>query len=304
VSAAAGRLPAPIAIEANGITLSTMLAGDGPPVVFVHGFPELGYSWRHQVVALADAGYTTITPDMRGYGASSIPGEVDAYDVVTLAADLVGLLDALGLEQAAFVGHDWGAAVVWQLALLEPERVGAVAALSVPFAPRPPAPPMEIIRRRHGEDHYLCWFQNPAAAAALERDVRRTLLAREPQTREWCERDEPAAAPPPWLDAHDLGVYVRAFERTGFAGGLSYYRNIDRNWSLTAPLDGQRVLQPALFMTGSRDLVSEVMSTEGLAEWVPGLRSFSVVEGAGHWLQQERPELVNRELLAFLGSLG
>jgi pimeloyl-ACP methyl ester carboxylesterase len=240
---------------------------------------------------------------MRGYGASSAPAAVEAYDILTVGEDLVGLLDAEGAEDAVFVGHDWGAAVVWQLALTHPERVRAVAGLSVPFAPRAPVAPLSILRRRLGEDFYMVWFQQEGPAEeALARDVRRTLTATEPPTRAWAAREDRAPRPS-WLTEAELAVWVAEFERTGFRGGLSYYRNIDRNWALTAPLEGRRVTQPALFLTGADDVVGGVMRHDALREWVPRLRDAIVVEGAGHWIQQERPGAVNAALLAFLAGL-
>jgi pimeloyl-ACP methyl ester carboxylesterase len=210
----------------------------------------------------------------------------------------------LGEEQGVFVGHDGGAAVVWQLALAHPERVAAVAGLSVPFAPRAPAPPVSIFRHRLGEDFYMVWFQQPGVAdRALAADVRRTLLATRAWTSQWAEGDDDPPRPA-WLTEADLGVYVEAFQRTGFTGGLNYYRNIDRNWELNAPLAERRIGQPALFVTGSRDPVGRFMPAEVMDGWVTDLRAKVVIEGAGHWIQQERPEEVNDALLGFLADLG
>jgi pimeloyl-ACP methyl ester carboxylesterase len=293
-------------LAVNGIELQVLDEGAGPPVVLCHGFPELAYSWRHQVPALVAAGYRVLAPDMRGYGASSRPDAVDDYDVLTLADDLVGLLDAVGEQQAVFVGHDWGAAVVWQLALAHPRRVRALGALSVPFAPRAPAPPLQILRRRLGEDFYMAWFQDPGPAdAALARDVRRTLTTTEEWTAAWAASGTDERPPlPTWLSERELAVYVEAFERTGFTGGLNYYRNIDRNWTITAPLDGRQVEQPAFFLTGSDDPVRRFMPTQPMAARVADLRAHVVLEGAGHWIQQERPAEVNARLLRFLAELG
>jgi pimeloyl-ACP methyl ester carboxylesterase len=289
-------------IRANGIDLHVAEEGEGRPVVLCHGFPELWYSWRHQLSALSDAGYRAIAPDMRGYGGSSIPEEVEAYDVLTLCGDLTGLLDELGEERAVFVGHDWGAQVVWQLALAEPERVDAVVGMSVPLVPRSPAPPIGLMRQGMGEDFYMVWFQEPGVAdEALSRDVQRTLTTRRQWTADWAEGDEDTRRPE-WMTEEDLRVYVEAFERTGFTGGLNYYRNLDRNWELTEGLADRRVEQPALFVTGSRDPVAGFMPAEVMDELVPDLRKV-VVDGAGHWVQQERPDEVNRALLQFLEEL-
>ncbi len=291
-------------IAANGIELQVLDEGSGPLVVLCHGFPELAYSWRRQVPALVAAGYRVVVPDMRGYGRSSAPEEVEAYDILSLCGDLVGLLDALGEATAVFVGHDWGANVVWQLALLDPPRVRAVAGLSVPFVPRAPAAPVPILRRHLGDDFYIVWFQQPGVAdEALARDVRRSLTTSRQWTARWAEDDGTELRLPAWLSEAELAVYVEAFERTGFTGGLNWYRNIDRNWELTAAVAKRRVEQPALFLTGERDLVRQFMPAEAMRGWVSDLRAEVIVPGVGHWVQQEAPEAVNAALLEFLGGL-
>ena len=225
---------------------------------------------------------------MRGYGRSSAPAEIEAYDIVTLCGDLTGLLDALGEERAIFVGHDWGAIVVWNLSLLAPERVRAVAGLSVPFVPRAPAPPTQIMRRNIGEDFYIVWFQEPGVGrpgagrgraphphhpAAVDRPV-----GRGSERSRGCRR---------WLSEEELAVYVEAFERTGFTGGLNYYRNLDRNWELTADVADRHVQAPAMFLTGERDLVRLFAPGETMDDWVDDLRARIVVPKAGHWVQQQ-----------------
>jgi epoxide hydrolase A/B len=291
-------------LTVNGLELNVIDEGKGPLVVLCHGFPELAYSWRRQVPALTGAGFRIVAPDLRGYGRSSAPAEVDAYDVVSLCGDLCGLLDTLGEEAALFIGHDWGAWLVWQLAVLHPARVRAVAGLSVPFVPRAPAPPLPIMRRHLGEDFYIVWFQQPGVAdGALARDVRRTLTTSRQWTARWAEADGPPPERPAWLSEHELAVYVETFERTGFTGGLNWYRNIDRNWELTAHVAERRVRQPAFFLTGARDPVRRFMPSEAMLGWVTDLRAEVVVPGAGHWVQQERPEAVNAPLLRFLGGV-
>lgn len=292
-------------IVINGIVLRVVEHGDGPLVVLCHGFPELAFSWRHQVFALAEAGYRVVAPDMRGYGGSSRPSKIEDYDVLTICADLVGLLNALGVDDAVFIGHDWGAAVVWQLALAYPGRVRAVAGLSVPPARRAPVPPLGILRSRLGDEFYMSWFQQPGVAdAVLAQDVRWTLLNNETPSQQALAR-RPSGEPPrpPWLSEDELQVFVDTFERTGFSGGLNYYRNIDRNWALTAPLDGHVITQPSLFLTGSKDAVRTFMPADNLAEILADLRAHIVVDGAGHWIQQERPEAVNEALVKFLDSI-
>jgi len=295
---AAGRL-----VPVGEAELHVVEQGEGPAVVLCHGFPELAHSWRHQLRALAAAGYRAIAPDLRGFGASACPGAIEDYDVLALCADLCGLLDALDEEQAVFVGHDWGASLAWQLALLHPERVHAVAGLSIPFTMRAPAPPMEILRRRFGADFYMAWFQQIGEPERLlARDVLRTVTATEAWTRAWALRSAPGHRPA-WLDEEDVAVYREAFARTGFVGGLNLYRNIDRNWSLTPQLSGRRIEQPALFLRGSEDWVAHFLSPAGLERGLADLRDSVVVEGAGHWVQQERPDEVSEALLAFLAGL-
>ncbi|MEU6847475.1 alpha/beta hydrolase [Streptomyces sp. NPDC046716] len=298
-------------VETNGITLRVFEQGPGtagdtdrPLVVLCHGFPELAFSWRHQVRALAAAGYRVLAPDMRGYGGSSRPADAEAYDALTLCADLAGLLDAEGADDAVFVGHDWGAIVVWQMATAYPERVRAVAGMSVPAAPRSPVPPVPLLRKRNGDDFYIVWFQEPGTAdRALARNVRRTLVTREIYSAAWADRPDEQLPPPRWLNEPELAYYVDEFTRTGFTGGLNYYRNLDRTWTLTEDLAGRTIDCPSLFVTGSRDPVARFMPDDKMERVLTDLRGRVVLDGAGHWIQQERPEEVNAALLDFLAGL-
>jgi pimeloyl-ACP methyl ester carboxylesterase len=293
-------------VDAGGLRMQVADAGAGPPVVLLHGFPELWYSWRHQLRDLAEAGFHAIAPDMRGYGGTDRPPAVEAYDSVTLAGDVLALMDAFGHERFVAVGHDWGANVAWELARRHPERVTAVAGLSVPFVPRPPAPPLAILREHLGEGFYMVWFQEPGVAeAALERDVRRTLRTTEVWDAGWAARDSERDEPPrpAFWTAADEELYVGAFSRTGFAGGLNWYRNLDRNWELSADVADRRIAQPALFLTGERDPVRQFMPVEAMHGWVTDLRESIVVPGAGHWVQQEAPEAVSDALVRWLRSL-
>src|SRR3954453_4766580 len=202
------------------VELQVIDQGEGNPVVLAHGFPELAYSWRHQVSGLAEAGYRVIAPDMRGYGRSAAPEDVEAYDVIELCSDLVRVLDDRGLEKAAIVGHDWGANVAWHFALMHPERTACVAGLSVPLVPRSPAPPLPIMREHLGEDFYIVWFQQPGVAEqALERDVRRTLATTRVWNPEWAADETEDPPTPPHMTDAKLQVYVDAYERSGFRGG-------------------------------------------------------------------------------------
>ncbi len=289
-------------IQAGALAMHVTSHGpaDGPPVLLLHGFPELAHSWRHQLPALAEHGYRVIAPDMRGMGATQAPPAVDDYDILALTGDVVALLDALDLDRATVVGHDWGSDVAWKTALIHPERVAAVVGISVPFVPRAPAPPLALMREHLGEDFYIVWFQEPGVAdAALARDVRRTLATREVWDAAWAQRtDDPPT--PRWFTEEDLAVYVDSYERSGFSGGLNWYRNLDRNWHLTAQYDDRRIEQPALFITGSRDPVARFMPAATMTGHVTDLRGVVSIEGAGHWVQQERPGEVNDALLEFL----
>lgn len=290
-------------VPTNGITLRVRVAGSGPAVVLAHGFPELGYSWRHQVPALVEAGYRVIVPDMRGYGNSSRPPAVDAYDTSTVGKDLIGLLDALEEDKAAFIGHDWGAGVVWPLAFTHLDRVTAIAGLSVPYGPPAPVPPTKIMRKRLGDAFYMIQYQKQGPPEeSLSRDVRRTMTAVMASISTALDGDFETAELPTWISSDELDVYVRSFEQTGFAGGLNYYRNIDRNWEHAVAFSGATVDVPAFFLTGSLDPVRDFMPSDRIGEIFTRYDGPVLIEGAGHWLQQERPAEVNAALISFLAS--
>jgi pimeloyl-ACP methyl ester carboxylesterase len=310
-------------VETNGVRLRVLEAGDrgAPVVVLAHGFPELAFSWRHQIPALADAGYHVLAPDQRGYGGSSRPDAVEAYDIHQLTADLVGLLDDVGVERGVIVGHDWGAMAAWNAVLLHPDRVAAVAGLSVPPVPRPQARPTEAWRQAFGDNFfYILYFQVPGVAdAELDSDPARTMRRmigglRTPDDPNAAMRmvapgpeglidrlPEPAALPD-WISQNELDHYIGEFTRTGFTGGLNWYRNFDRNWETTADLAGATTAAPALFMAGADDPVLGFTRRDRATEVVTGPYREVVIDGAGHWLQQERPEEVNAALLDFLGG--
>lgn len=299
--------------------------GGGPLVVLCHGFPELWYSWRHQLPALAAAGFRAVAPDQRGYGGTDRPDDVAAYTILHCAGDIVGLVDALGERDAVIVGHDWGAPVAWTCALLRPDVFRAVALLSVPYHPRADVQPTQAMRLLAGEQQfYQEYFQRPGVAEAeLEADVRTNLLrflwsnsADAPPDRRWhvlFPKDagclDAVTAPerlPPWLGDADLDQFAREFERTGFRGGLNWYRNADRSWELTAFLRGAVVRQPSLFVAGAEDLGVAILRQgwEQLESAMPGLRRKVLLPDAGHWVQQERPDEVSALLVEFLRGLG
>jgi pimeloyl-ACP methyl ester carboxylesterase len=297
---------APVRVATNGIELEVAEHGpaEGEVLVLLHGFPELGYSWRHQVPALAGAGYRVVVPNLRGYDGSDAPDPIAAYAIDQLAADVVGLIDHTGADQAILIGHDWGADVAWKTAWLHPARVRAVAGLSVPFVPRAPAPPLDLLRQHIGEDFYIVWFQEPGVAEeALGRDVRRTIATTATWDAKWAADSSDDPPTPRHMTDAELQVYVDAFTRTGFRGGLNWYRNLDENWRRTEPVSDRRIEQPALFLTGERDPVRRFMPAEAMDGWVTDLRETVVVPGAGHWVNQERPAEVNQALLRFVASI-
>jgi pimeloyl-ACP methyl ester carboxylesterase len=310
-------------VTTNGVDLHVVEAGDGAPVIFAHGFPELSYSWRHQLPAIADAGFHAVAPDMRGYGRSSQPTEITDYDIDHLTGDLIGLLDDLGEERAVFVGHDWGSMVVGSLARLHPERVAGVVAMSVPFLPRGPMPPIQVMRMVFADTFfYMLYFQEPGVAdadlAADAGTTMRRMLAgltvpegmsldasglSAPDGRGFVDRLPEPAGLPAWLTQEELDHYTAEFTRTGFTGGINWYRNLDRNWEITPQLDGATIKAPSLFIGGSLDPVALMTPTSIQDDVVTDHRGNVVVDGAGHWVQQESPAAVNAALLTFLEAL-
>lgn len=318
-------------VEANGIRMHVAEQGDGPAVLLCHGFPETWYAWRHQLPALAQAGFRAIAPDLRGYGGSDRPRDAEQYSLLHLVGDAVGLLDALEIPSAAIVGNDWGATLAWQAALLRPDRFRAVVASSVPMMGRAPMPPGRLFPATDEALFYTLYFQQPGTAEAeLERDVRmalcKILFAASGDAGPRAEGDGtpnpfgmvsrrdgllaplPAPAPlPPWLSEADLDVYAEAFTASGFRGGLSYYRNLDRNWEVQAAFEGLQVTVPALYVVGERDVglsipgMRQIMNA--MPALVPMLRDTIILPGCGHWIQQEKPAEYNAAVIPFLQRL-
>ncbi|MDE2146277.1 MAG: alpha/beta hydrolase [Burkholderiales bacterium] len=311
-------------LAVGGLPMQVAEQGRGPLVLLCHGFPELWLSWRSQLAALAAAGWRAVAPDMRGYGGTGAPAEVDQYTLLHLVGDMVGLVRALGETQAVIVGHDWGAPVAWHAALLRPDLFRAVVGMSVPYAPPSPVDLFEALRAQGIDDFYMQYFQAPGVAEAeLERDPAATIrLAHYNGSGDGPERAafsrvppgqgflggmaEPAELPA-WLPAEDIAAYGAAFARTGFRGALNWYRNISRNVGLLAPWRGQPVRQPSLFIAGARDSVLKFPASrsqiEHYGKTLPGLRGCHILEGAGHWVQRERAAEVNALLLDFLAGL-
>ena len=310
-------------VESNGIKIHIAEAGAGPLVLLCHGFPEFWYSWRHQIKALSEAGYHVIAPDMRGYRQTERPNAIDQYSLFHLAGDMVGLVDAIGDGSAVVIGHDWGAPVAWHCALFRPDRFHAVAGLSVPFRPRGPAAPTSVMAQTETEMFYQLYFQAEGIAEReFEQNVGRTVrlvLAGSadkdsppirpmvPRQGGWLGSRSAPTSLPDWLSEKDIDYYASEFERTGFRGGLNWYRNIDRNWELMAPWPGAKVGVPALYMAGDRDLVVKFPGMDqliaNLKQFVPKLQQTIILPDCGHWTQQEKADEVNSALIAFLKSL-
>lgn len=322
-------------IEANGINIHYVEAGEGPLVVFCHGWPESWYSWRHQLPAVAEAGYRAVALSMRGYGHTGAPQDVDAYSIMHLIGDVVGAVNGLGESSAVVVGHDWGAPVAWYSALTRPDMFRAVACLSVPLTPAIGELPEgmtldDLMRMEAGaeRDYYRLFFQEPGVGEAdLEADIERSMLGvlytisgdavangdlsegwdgHFPLGESMTDQFIVPETLPPWLSRGDLDFYVAEMTRTGFRGGLNWYRNISRLPGLLAPWVGSSIRQPSFYMGGSTDMIAGNTpdAIEGMKTALDDLRHLDIVEGAGHWLQQERPELVNTALISFLDGLG
>ncbi len=313
-------------IETNGIRMHIAEKGKGPVVVMCHGFPELWYTWRHQLPALAEAGFHAVAPDQRGYGQTDRPEPIEAYNIFQLTGDIVGLVSALGASQAVIIGHDWGSIVAQHCALLRPDIFRAAVLLSVPYLPRPrgSTPPTAIMKKIYGEDvFYQVYFQEPGKAEAeMDLDARRTMTmtlysnsGNPPPEKRWryvyrkseklLQNFTMPEKLPAWLTEQDIAYFSQEFARTGFRGGLNWYRNIDRNWQQTPFLDGARLRQPTLFIAGEVDPVMQMYRRpyEALEKVIPDLRKKVVFPGVGHWVNQERPVEVNSLILEFLKNL-
>jgi pimeloyl-ACP methyl ester carboxylesterase len=316
-------------VEARGTRIEVVEEGDGPVVLLVHGFPESWYSWRHQIPALAAAGYRAVAIHVRGYGRSSSPLEVGEYSMLRHVSDNLGVLEALGVDRAAVVGHDWGSPIAAHCALLRPDVFTSVALISVPYSPpggRRPTSVFAEMGAAFGEEFYINYFQEPGRAEAeIELDVRSWLRgfyiaasgdARpSPDGRSIAfvrpggmlrERFDAEAELPAWLTEEDLEFYVAGFERSGFRGPLNRYRNVDGDWQDLQPWRNRPITVPSLFIGGEKDgpTIWGARALERHASTLPALRGNHILAGCGHWVQQERPDEVNELLLGWLGDLG
>jgi pimeloyl-ACP methyl ester carboxylesterase len=312
-------------ITSNGIQMRIAEMGKGPLVIFLHGFPESWYSWRHQLPALAQAGFHAVAPDMRGYGKTDKPTAVEDYDIQHLTADVVGIIDALGEKTAVVVGHDWGSIIAWNCLLLHPDRFTGLVPMSVPYGGRAAQSPLETMKKTFGDNfYYILYFQEPGVAEAEFDAEPRTILSRlylspdsprdPPAVTDpkrvaggWIPRIGPPKGLPLWLTQADLDYYVNEFTQAGFRGGINYYRNFHRNWETTPQLADAKIAQPVLFIAGEKDGVIRGATSEQLTASMgrvaTDLRGVKLFPGAGHWVQQERPVETNAAIVEFLRSL-
>jgi len=310
-------------IDTGSVRLRVALAGEGPLVVLIHGFPESWYSWRHQIPVLANAGYRVAAPDVRGYGGSDKPFAIEAYTLKNMAADIDGLIAALGAKQAVVVGHDWGAPIAYYTALFHPERVRAVVGLGAPYLGRGPKPAVQLLREIYKDRFfYQIYVQEPGVAEAeIEADIRKSLRKvyyamsgegagvriETPARRGWLDRFVDPDRFPSWLSEADLDYFVAQFQSSGFRGPLNRYRNSERDFEQTGAVAGKLLAQPAAFLAGSLDAVLRMFPGVDMVDLMrkqcADLRFVRLFEGAGHWLQQERPAEVNAALLEFLRGL-
>ncbi len=315
-------------VMSSGHRIHLMEAGppSGTPVVLVHGFPESWYSWRHQLRALAEADHRALAIDVRGYGRSAGPAEIEAYAMTALVGDVVAVIDDLGVERAVVVGHDWGAPIAWNTALLRPDRVSGVAGLSVPYNPRLDVRPLATMRARAGDEiFYIDHFQAPGVAEAeIEADLAgwlrgfyftasgeadpglpsMAMVTPGGQLRDRLQ--QPAPGQMAWMTDDDFAFYLGEFERTGLTGGLHRYRNIERDWTELAAWRHAPIRVPSLFIGGDRDGPTRLgrRAIERFDQTLPGLTRSEILAGCGHWTQQERPDEVNQLLLEFVAGLG
>ena len=312
-------------VASNGINIHIAEAGQGPLVLMIHGFPESWYSWRHQLAALAEAGYHAVAQDVRGYGRTDAPQPIEAYSMKNMVADAVGILDALGEQTAVVVGHDWGAPIAWHCALLAPDRFRAVAGLSVPYTPRAPMKPTELMKLAFPNNFfYILYFQEPGVAEAeLEADVAKSMRLfmysasgdmertddatfwQKPKDAKFLDGLAEPASLPKWLTQEDLDYYTGEFKRTGFRGGLNRYRSMDRDWETMPELAGAQVKQPALFIAGEKDgvIAMNPSGMETMKQNVANLTKLVLIPNIGHWTQQEAPAETNAALIEFLKGL-
>ncbi|XP_071725304.1 epoxide hydrolase 1-like [Rutidosis leptorrhynchoides] len=310
-------------VQVNGINMHVAEKGppQGPVILFIHGFPELWYSWRHQITSMADLGYRAIAPDLRGFGDTDAPEPISSYTCMHVVGDLIALIDAVAGDQDKIfvVGHDWGALIAWYLCLFRPDKVKALVNMSVVFQPRSPKiKPIQMLRKVFGDDYYICRFQDPGVMEAefaelgTERIIKELYTYHEPgplfKPKGKGFNGRPIDAPitlPPWLSQDDINFYTAKYEKTGFRGGINYYRNLDINWELSDPWTGRHIKVPVKFIVGDLDLTynspgtKEYIHNGGFKKFVPFLQEVVVMEGVGHFVNEEKSDEVNKHIHDF-----
>lgn len=306
-------------VEVNGINMHIAEKGEGPVVLFLHGFPELWFSWRHQILSLASLGYKAMAPDLRGYGDTDSPPSIHSYSTLHIVGDLIALIDLLAVDQVFVVGHDWGALIAWHLCLFRPDRVKALVNLSVHFFPRNPfVKTMDGFRALFGEDYHMVRFQEPGemeaefARVGTKQVIKKLIGLRDPgpfmipkDKGLGISPDTPIPLPS-WISEEEVNYFVNKFEKSGFTGGINYYRAFDLTWELTAPWTGGEVKVPVKFIVGDLDLVYhmpgafEYIHGGAFKKNVPLLEEVIVMEGVGHFIQQERPEEISKHIYDFI----
>ncbi|XP_072959332.1 epoxide hydrolase 1-like [Typha angustifolia] len=304
-------------VEVNGIRIHVAEKGEGPVVLLIHGFPELWYTWRHQIHGLAARGYRAVAPDLRGYGDSDAPLGAAAYSVFHVVGDLIALIDALGQDKVFVVGHDWGALTAWSLCMFRPDKVKALVNLSVPFSPRNPTrKPVEFLRSVYGDDYYICRFQEPGEIEEEFGRLGTTWVLKKFLTyytpgplyipkEGWGSPDDQIILPP-WLSEDDIKYYASKFDKTGFTGPLNYYRSLNLNWEFTEPWTGAHILLPTKFIVGDKDLtynapgMKDFIDKGGFKKYVPHLEEVVVMKGVGHFINEEKPDEITDHIYNFI----
>ncbi|KAI3899843.1 hypothetical protein MKW92_021351 [Papaver armeniacum] len=305
-------------VVVNGINMHVAEKGEGPVILFLHGFPELWYTWKKQIIGLASMGYRAVAPDLRGYGDTDAPSSFTKYTTLHIVGDLIALIDSLGLDQVFVVGHDWGASIAWALCLYRPDRVKALVNMSIAFTPRnPSAKPTDRLRAALGNEYYMIRFQEPGvmeadfATVGAEDAVKKLLTSTSPMIPTdiglWVPPNTEITLPS-WLSQEDVDYYATKFGEKGFTGGLNYYRSLDLNWELTAAWSGAKVHVPVKFIVGENDLSYNNAPTKayvhggGFKKDVPLLEEVVVMEGVGHFINLEKPDEINKHISDFFGK--
>src|SRR5699024_534236 len=311
-------------VDVNDISIHIVEMGKGKPVLFLHGFPELWYSWRHQMAYLAQNGYRAIAIDLRGYGQSSVPDDIESYSMRNMVTDIVQIIDKLELKTVALIGHDWGANIAWACAQIHPKKFDVLVSLSVPFSPRPPLPLTKLIEKNSSSFNWLLYFQKQGVAEReMEEDYKKTLrriffglsgdapegtqkeiVAGLPKNAKLLDNIPEPTKLPNWLTEEDLDYFTNNFKKTGFTGALNRYRNVDYDWSDLEKESQNTIAQPTLFIGGELDTATQfnIHAIDSMEKYVPNLKNKIIIPHIGHYVQQEAPQWVNKSIINFLNN--